>query len=141
MAGIAREDAHRDEAALGRFKIRRQIDREVAGPPTYNRRFSGDPLSARLWVKVRSAAFIHRSDKTASAAKPRRLGRQHHTLSALLSSFLNHAHRRRTPFTPNENFKGTTPNLDCLKFPFMPAKKRQQGTKRNQTTVAGVPSK
>ena len=75
MTGIAREDAHRDQAALGLIQFRRQIDREVAGPPTYNRRFSGDPLSARLWVKVRSAAFIHRSDKTASATNLRRLGR------------------------------------------------------------------
>ena len=36
---------------------------------------------------------------------------------------------------------GTTPNLDCLKFPIVPAKKRQQGTNRNQTTVTGVPGK
>ncbi len=45
------------------------------------------------------------------------------------------------PLTPNENFTGTTPNLDCLKFPIVAAKKRQQGTNRNETTVAGGPGK
>jgi len=55
--------------------------------------------------------------------------------------FTDPADRTRAPSTPNENFKGTTPNLDCLKFTIVPAKKRQQGTNRNQTTVTGVPGK
>jgi hypothetical protein len=64
MTGIAREDAHRDEAALGLIQFRRQIDREVAGPPTYNRRFSGNPLSAacesRCAPQLSSIAAINR---------------------------------------------------------------------------------
>jgi hypothetical protein len=55
--------------------------------------------------------------------------------------FTDPADRTRTPSTAVENFKGTSPNLDCLKFPIVPAKKRQQGTNRNQTTVSGVPGK
>ena len=55
----------------------------------------------------------------------------------ILGVFTDPADRTRTPSTPNENFKGTTPNLDCLKFPIVPAKKRQQGTNRNKPPSAG----
>jgi hypothetical protein len=68
----------------GGFKIRRQIDRKVAGPPAYNRRFSGNSVGSRVGhaardSKTRSAAFVHRSDKTARLSfvheRPRANGR------------------------------------------------------------------
>jgi hypothetical protein len=41
-------------------------------------------------------------------------------------AFFRPCRPNKTASTPNGNFKGTTPNVDCLKFPIVPAKKRQQ---------------